>query len=101
MGRELPISELSTERYSIAGKSSDMLPKPIFILLLGFVLGCAQRQAGDLLLPDLLTEAEKQIILKEHSPKPHIESALKVAETRIKNALRLAQENQLLISAQE
>src|SRR5262249_25815388 len=78
-----------------------MASKPIFVLLMGFVLGCAQQQANDLALPALLTETEKLSILKERNPKPHVEAALKVAETRIKNALRLAQDDQLKISAQE
>ena len=44
---------------------------------------------------------EKQSILKEQDPKPHVESALKVAEARIKNALLLTQENQLQTAAQD
>ena len=78
-----------------------MASKPIFVLLVGLVLGCAQQPANDPALPALLSETEKQIILQERNPKPHVEAALKVAETRIKNAFRLAQEDQLRISAQE
>ena len=78
-----------------------MAPKPIFILLLGSVLGCAQPQAGDSSLPVMLSEMEKQLILKERNPKPHVESALKVAEARIKSAFQLAQENQVQTAARE
>jgi hypothetical protein len=82
-----------------------MAPKPIFILLLGSVLGCAQPQAGDSSwpgpLPGMLNEMEKQLILKERNPKPHVESALKVAEARIKSAFQLAQENQVQPAARE
>ena len=78
-----------------------MAPKPIFILLLGSVLGCAQPQAGDPSLPGMLSEMEKQLILKERNPKPHVESVLKVAEARIKNASQLAQENQIQAGARE
>ncbi|MGE0131678.1 MAG: hypothetical protein AB7U82_26645 [Blastocatellales bacterium] len=78
-----------------------MLPIPIFILLLFFVPGYAQLQTDDLLLPDLLSETEKQAILKERKPKPHVETVLKVAETRIKNASLLAQENQFQNAAQD
>jgi hypothetical protein len=77
-----------------------MLAKPIFTLLLSLIV-CPIQQPGDLVLPDLLSEPEKQIILKETKLKPHVESVLKVAETRIKNAFRLAQDNQLQPAAQE
>jgi hypothetical protein len=78
-----------------------MASKPILTLLIGLVLGCAQPQVGDPALPGNLSEMEKQSILKEQDPKPHVESALKVAETRIKNALLLTQENQLQTAAQD
>jgi hypothetical protein len=78
-----------------------MVAKPIFMLLLSCVLGSVHQQASDLVLPDLLSEPEKQLILKETKLKPHVDSVLKVAETRIKNAYRLAQENELQTAAQE
>ena len=82
-----------------------MAPKPIFMLLLGSVLGIAQPQAADPSLPGqlpgMLSEMEKQIILKERNPKPHVESALKVAEARIKSAFLLAQENEVQPAARE
>jgi hypothetical protein len=82
-----------------------MAMKPIFTLLAGVVLGCAEPQIGNPSLPGqlpgMLNEMEKQSILREQDPKPHVESALKVAEARIKNAFQLAQENQMLAAAQD
>jgi hypothetical protein len=82
-----------------------MALKPIFLLLLGVALGCAEPQAGAPSLagqlPAPLTEMEKQSILKEQNPKPHVESALKVAEARIKNALQLAQGGQMREASQD
>jgi hypothetical protein len=82
-----------------------MALKPIFILLVGVVLGCAEPQVGDPSqagpLPGMLNEMEKQSILKERDPKPHVESALKVADARIKNAFQLAQDNQMRAAAQD
>ncbi len=94
-----------------------MAPNPIIILLLGSVLGCFQPIAGDTYLPGqspgkpngqpngqlpvMLSDMEKQLILKERDPKPHVESALKVAEARIKGAILLAQENQVQPAARE
>jgi hypothetical protein len=82
-----------------------MALKPIFTLLFGVFLGCAEPQVGDpsMLgqLPGMLSEMEKQSILKERDPKPHVESALKIAEARIKTAFQLAQENQLSAAAQD
>jgi hypothetical protein len=77
-----------------------MLSKPIFILLLGLVLGYVQPQAGPS-LPDGLSETEEQMILREQSPKPHVEKALKVAETRVTSALKLAQQSRYNPAAQE
>ena len=78
-----------------------MASKPIYTLFIGLVLGCAQPQAGDPILPGTLNETEKQSILKERDPKPHVESALKVAEARIKSAFQLAEENQLQAAAKD
>jgi len=78
-----------------------MASKPIFILLLSFVLGYTQGQAGDPPLPGMLGEIERQMILKERNPKPHVEAALKVAEVRVKNASQLAQESQFQIAMQD
>lgn len=82
-----------------------MTPKPIFILFLSSILGFAQPQVGDPSLPGrlpvMLSEMEKQLILKEQNPKPHVESALKVAEARIKNAFQLAQESRSQLAAQD
>jgi hypothetical protein len=82
-----------------------MAMKSIFTLLAGVILGCAEPQVGNPLLPGqlpgMLSEMEKQSILREQDPKPHVESALKVAEARIKTAFQLAQENQMLAAAQD
>jgi len=86
-----------------------MALKPIFTLLVGVVLACAEPQVGGQSLtgqlpgqlPGMLSEMEKESILKEQDPKPHVESALKVAEARIKNAFQLAQENQIREAAQD
>ena len=90
-----------------------MALKPIVTLLVGVVLGCAEPQVGHTSLagqlpgqlhgqlPETLSEMEKQSILKERDPKPHVESALKVAEARIKTALQFAQDNQMRAAAQD
>jgi hypothetical protein len=74
-------------------------------MIVGVVLGWGQPQLGGQSLPDqlpeILNEAEKQSILKERNPKPHVESALKVAEARIKNAFLLAQDSQMRGAAQD
>jgi hypothetical protein len=82
-----------------------MILKPILTLLVGVVLGYAEPQVGDPSfagqLPGMLNEMEKQSILKERNPKPHVESALKIAEARIKNALLLMQESQMRAATQD
>src|SRR5262245_20348086 len=82
-----------------------MAMNPIFTLLAGVILGCAEPQVGNPSLPGqlpgMLSEMEKQSILREQDPKPHVESALKVAEARVKNAFQLAQENQMSAAAQD
>ena len=45
-------------------------------------------------LPAALNEAESRSILKEHNGKPHVEAAIKVAEARLQNALKLAEAGQ-------
>ncbi|MCI0661268.1 MAG: hypothetical protein L0220_09370 [Acidobacteria bacterium] len=75
--------------------------KTILILFLSFVPGYAQPQADDISLPDELGVFERQMILKERNPKPHVEAALKVAEIRIKSASQFAQENMLQNAAQD
>ena len=84
-----------------------MTLKPILILLVGVVLGCADPQIGQPpsqssgQLPEMLSEVEKQAILKERDPKPHVESALRIAEERIKNAIQLSQESQMRAAEQD
>ena len=90
-----------------------MALKPILTLIVGVVLGCAEPGVGNPSfagqlpgqppdqLPGILSEMEKQSILRERDPKPHVESALKVAETRIKTAFQFAQESQISAAAQD
>ncbi|HEY8459909.1 MAG TPA: hypothetical protein VIM99_05975 [Blastocatellia bacterium] len=82
-----------------------MALKPILTILVGVVLWWSQPQIGGQSLsdqlPEMLNEAEKQAILKEQKPKSHVESALKVAEARVKSALMLAQNNQMRAAAQD
>ncbi|MBO0724637.1 MAG: hypothetical protein J2P52_03475 [Blastocatellia bacterium] len=86
-----------------------MALKPILILLVGVVLGSADPQvvhpslAGQSpgQLPEMLSEMEKQAILKERDPKPHVESAIRIAEARIKNAVQLSQESQMRAAEQD
>jgi Mg2+/Co2+ transporter CorC len=72
---------------------------------MGVVLGYAEPQVGDpsltAQLPGMLNDVEKQSILRERDPKPHVESALKVAEARIKNAMLLTQESQMPTARQD
>src|SRR5574341_1049549 len=86
---------------SITGGVSNMLLKPVAIMLVGFVLGYAQQSSVDPSLPETLTELERQMILKERSPKSQVEAALKVSEARVANALKLAHESQYKAAALE
>ncbi len=85
-----------------------MLWKPILILLLSIVTFDPQtpqlkmpgeRQADA--LPQELSETETQKILKEYSPKPHVEVTLKVSDTRLASALKFVEENQYKSAAQD
>ena len=82
-----------------------MALKPILTLFVGVVLGCAGPEVGGqslpVQLPEMLNEVEKQSILREHDPKPHVESAIKVAEARIKNALLFTQDGQMSAATQD
>jgi hypothetical protein len=87
-----------------------MLWKPIFILLLVSIALDAQtphlklpsdRQKDSASLPQELTETETQAILREKSPKPHVDAALKTSDARINSALRLAHEEQYTTAAQD
>jgi hypothetical protein len=78
-----------------------MLWKAVFILscsIIAFDLQTPQlrtpgeRQSDS--LPQELTETETQTILRERSPKPHIDAALKVSDARIASALRLLRDSQ-------
>jgi hypothetical protein len=85
-----------------------MLWKPILILLLGFITFNPQtpqlkmpgeRQSDA--LPRELTETETQNILKEKSPKPHVDATLKVSDMRLASAVRFVEENQYKSAAQD
>jgi hypothetical protein len=52
-------------------------------------------------LPSELTEAETQNILREKSPRPHIDAALKVSDARLDSALKLAEASQFQSAAEE
>lgn len=77
-----------------------MLWKPIFILLLAVALAPPQKsiERG---LPDQLSEAEMQIILKERNPKPHVEAALRVSDARLLSAVKHTEASQFQIAVQE
>jgi hypothetical protein len=85
-----------------------MLWKPILILLLSFITFDQQtpqlkmpgeRQADS--LPRELTETETQKILREDSPKPHVDATLKVSDTRLASALKLVEEDQYKSATQD
>ncbi len=85
-----------------------MLWKPILILLLSFITSDRQtpqlkmpgeRQADS--LPRELTETETQKILREDSPKPHVDATLKVSDARLASALKLVEENQYKSATQD
>jgi hypothetical protein len=79
-----------------------MLLRPTFILLLISALSVAQpRQVNDRLLPEELTEAETQTILKEQKPKPHIEATLKVSDMRLSHAYDIVQEGKHKAAVQD
>jgi len=82
--------------------------KLILILSLSFIT--SDRQSPQLkmpgerqpdALPRELTETETQTILRERNPKPHVDVTLKVSDTRLASALRLAEENQYRSAAQD
>src|SRR5262249_53333524 len=85
-----------------------MMWKPILILSLCFIAFDMQtrqlkmpgeRQADS--PPRELTETEAQAILKERSPKPHVDATLKVSDERLASALKLVEENQYKSAAQD
>jgi uncharacterized hydantoinase/oxoprolinase family protein len=79
--------------------------KAIFILLA--VLTLATLAAGqakkvdDRALPRQLSETEVQTILKQTNPKSHVETALKVSDARLANALKSAQANEFKAAVQD
>jgi hypothetical protein len=82
--------------------------KPILILSLSVIAFGPQtphlKLPGERMessLPRELTESETQTILKERSPKPHVDATLKVSNARLASALRLVEENQYNSAAQD
>ena len=85
-----------------------MLWKPILILSLSFITFELQtpqlKTPGERLsgsLPQELTESETQTILRERSPKPHIEATLKISDARLASAFDLVEKNQYKSAAQD
>src|SRR5215510_15137538 len=85
-----------------------MLWKPILILLLGFITSDPQtphlKMPGERqpdALPRELTETETQKILREDSPRPHVDATLKVSDLRLASALKFAEESQYKSAAQD
>jgi hypothetical protein len=85
-----------------------MIWKLILILSLSFITFDPQtphlkmpgeRQADA--LPRELTETETQKILREDSPKPHVDATLRISDTRLASALKFAEENQYKSAAQD
>jgi hypothetical protein len=85
-----------------------MLWTPILILLLSFIISDQQspqlktpgeRQADA--LPRELTETETQKILRENSPKPHVDATLKVSDLRLASALKFVEANEYKSAAQD
>src|SRR5262249_12555247 len=85
-----------------------MLWKPILLLSLSLVTFDLQtpqlKMPGERLsdsLPRELTESETHKILRERSPKPHVDATLKISDARLLSALSLAEKNQYKSAVQE
>jgi hypothetical protein len=85
-----------------------MMWKPILVLSLSFITFGSQspqlkmsgeRQADA--LPQELTEAETQKILREDSPRPRVDATLKVSDLRLASALKFVEESQYQSAAQD
>jgi|SRR5262245_2750219 len=59
----------------------------------------AERQSYS--LPRELTENETQTILRERSPKPHVDATLKISDARLLSALKLAEDSQYKSAADD
>jgi hypothetical protein len=55
----------------------------------------------DRALPQQLSETEVQAILKQTTPKSHVEAALRVSDARLANALKSAQANEFKAAVQD
>jgi len=69
--------------------------RQIHLLLVTLILGAltVQQPKGPK-LPEELSEAEGQRILKEHHPKSHVEVTFKISDAHLGTALKLARESQ-------
>ena len=52
-------------------------------------------------IPRELTETETQKILREDSPRPHVDATLKISDTRLASALKFSEESQYKSAAQD
>jgi hypothetical protein len=59
------------------------------------------QRIDDRLLPEELSEAETQTILKEQGSRSHVEATIKVSDARIGSAAKLAQEKQYKEAARD
>jgi len=83
-----------------------MLGITIFILLLTFAPPPAlnhiqARQVNDRLLPEELSEAETQTILKEERPKQRVDATLKISDARVNDASQHARESRFQAAVQD
>ncbi|MFN0107575.1 MAG: hypothetical protein ACKVZH_01880 [Blastocatellia bacterium] len=96
-----------------------MQSKTIFIVVTVFALalpasaigrerGSARRadtiqskKADDRALPKQLSETEVQLILKETSPKSHVEASLKISDARLANAIKNASAEEYKTAVEE
>lgn len=59
------------------------------------------KKVNDRALPDQLSEAEVQTILKESNPKSHVEVALKVSDAHLATALKSVESHQYKIAVED
>ncbi len=82
--------------------------KLILILSLSFIMFDSQspqlKMPGERqvdLLPRELTETETQKILREDSPKPHVDATLRISDSRLASALKSVEESMFKSAAQD
>lgn len=77
-----------------------MRPKLLSLLLVMLACEVVLAQQAGVRLPAELSEEETQLILKQRKPKPHVEAAFKISDTRLNTALQQARSQQYRESAQ-